>query len=58
MSELFGNSLNVKSVIYTIQHSKRSDDRIIYDCFRYSFSRNYASALLKKDGYDGLEIGK
>ena len=24
----------------------------------YSFSKNYASALLKKDGYNGLETGK
>ena len=31
---------------------------ILYDCFNYSFSRNYASTLLKKEGYDGLEIGK
>ncbi len=43
---------------YTIQCSMRPDDRILFDCFYYSFSRNYASALLKKDGYDGLEIGK
>ncbi len=43
---------------YTIQCSNRPDDRILFDCFYYSFSRNYASALLKKDGYDGLEIGK
>ena len=43
---------------YTAKESQRPDDRIIYDCFYYSFSRNYASALLKKDGYAGLEIGK
>ncbi|MBQ8397411.1 MAG: hypothetical protein IJX53_04310 [Clostridia bacterium] len=43
---------------YTIQCSNRPDDRILFDCFYYSFSRNYASALLKKDGWDGLEIGK
>ena len=43
---------------YTISGSLRGDDKILYDCFLYSFSRNYASALLKKDGYDGLEIGK
>ena len=43
---------------YTIQCSNRPDDRILFDCFYYSFSRNYASALLKKDGYDGLEIGR
>lgn len=43
---------------YTIQCSSRPDDRILFDCFYYSFSRNYASALLKKEGYDGLEIGK
>ena len=43
---------------YTIQCSSRPDDRILFDCFYYSFSRNYASALLKKDGWDSLEIGK
>ena len=43
---------------YTIQCSNRTDDRILFDCFYYSFSRNYASALLKKECYDGLEIGK
>ncbi len=43
---------------YTIQCSNRPDDLIIFDCFYYSFSRNYASALLKKDGWEGLEIGK
>ena len=43
---------------YTAKESQRPDDRIIYDCFYYSFSRNYASALLKKEGYAGLEIGK
>ena len=49
---------SLKMWVYTIQCSSRPDDRILFDCFYYSFSRNYASALLKKEGYDGLEIGK
>ena len=43
---------------YTIQCSDRPDDHILFECFYYSFIRNYASALLKKDGWDGLEICK
>lgn len=41
----------------TMQLSLRPDDHIVYQSFYYSFSREYASALLKKDGYNGLEIG-
>lgn len=41
----------------TMQLSLRPDDQIVYQSFYYSFGREYASALLKKDGYDGLEIG-
>lgn len=41
----------------TMQLSLRPDDHIVYQSFYYSFGREYASALLKKDGYDGLEIG-
>lgn len=57
---LTGNEMEqvLRNEGYTIQCSMRLDDRILFDCFYYSFSRNYASALLKKDGYDGLEIGK
>lgn len=43
---------------YTIQYSKREDDGIMSDCFKYYFSQEYASALLFKAGYDTLEIGK
>ena len=55
---IVANSRSEYNEGYTIQCSMRPDDRILFDCFYYSFSRNYASALLKKDGYDGLEIGK
>lgn len=43
---------------YAAKEPQRPEDCIIYDCFYYSFSRNYARALLKKDGYTDLEIGK
>lgn len=41
----------------TMQLSLRPDDHIMYQSFYYSFGREYASVLLKQDGYDGLEIG-
>ncbi len=48
----------LKNEGYTIQSSKREDDKIVYDCFRYFFPQQYASALLFKEGYDTLNIGK
>ena len=42
---------------HTMQLSLRPDDQIMYQSFYYSIGKRYASALLRKAGYDGLEIG-
>lgn len=43
---------------YTISYSKRRDDEIVAQCFEYYFAQHYASALLFKEGYTTLDIGK
>lgn len=43
---------------YTISYSKRRDDEIVAKCFKYYFPQHYASALLFKEGYATLDIGK
>lgn len=43
---------------YSIQNSRREDDKVVVDSFKYFFPQEYASALLYKKGYNKLEIGK
>lgn len=43
---------------YSIQNSRREDDKIVADSFKYFFPQEYASALLHSKGYNKLEIGK
>lgn len=46
----------LKNEGYTIECSLRNDDKIVYDCFYYYLSQEYANALLINGGYTTLNM--